>query len=126
MQLNKGDLSMIMDLYSLVRDLINEAREQKNLALVEKLIDIKLAISDLQDENKELKDKLEIKDEVVRHTEGNYITLKNDSLQIKYCATCWGNDQKLIQLCENDNYPSGFPQCPNCLATFLKARNKGQ
>ena len=52
---------MIMDLYSLVRDLIEEAKEQKNLSLVEKLIDIKLAISELQDENEALKKKLEAK-----------------------------------------------------------------
>ena len=117
---------MIMDLYSLVRDLINEAREQKNLALVEKLIDIKLAISELQEENASLKKSLEIQNEIVRHTDGNYITLKNDELQIKYCSTCWGNERKLIQLFEENKYPSEYPQCPNCLASFLRARNKGQ
>lgn len=117
---------MIMDLYSLVRDLIEEAREQKNLSLVEKLIDIKLAISELQDENETLKKKLELQDEIVRHTEENYITLKNDGLHIKYCSTCWGNEQKLIQLCPKDQYPSGYPQCPNCFNALLKARYKGE
>ena len=115
---------MIMDLYSLVRDLINEAKEQKNLSLVEKLIDIKIAISELHDENEELKRKLELKDEIVRHIEGNYITLKNDELQIMYCSTCWGNDQKLIQLCEKGSRPNGYPLCPICCNALIKARNK--
>lgn len=114
---------MIMDLYSLVRDLIEEAKEQKNLSLVEKLIDIKLAISELQDENEALKKKLEAKEKIIRHSDGNYITLENDDQQIKYCSMCWGNEQKLIQLYEKDKYPSGYPQCPNCLAAFLRARN---
>ena len=115
-----------MDLYALVRDLIEEAKKNKDLQLVDKLIDIKLSISELQDENKALKEKLAIQDEIVRHTDGNYITLRNDELQIKYCSTCWGNEQKLIQLCEDDEMPSGYLQCPICFAAYLRARNSGQ
>ena len=36
---------MVTDLYNLIRDLIDEAKNQKNLELVDKLIDLKLAVS---------------------------------------------------------------------------------
>jgi len=114
---------MVVDLYNAIKDLIDEARKQKNLDMVEKLIDIKVAISDLKDENVELRKRLELKENVVRHEDGNYITLQNDPLNIKYCSTCWGNDDKLIQI-EKDEIISGYPKCPICFANLLKSRNK--
>lgn len=115
---------MVMDLYSLVRDLIDEAKKQKNLELVDKLIDLKLAVSELQDENDSLKKQMEVIDQVERHKDGNYITLKDDSLKIRYCSTCWGKDKTLIQLGNKRN--DGLPQCPVCYNAWLKARNSGK
>lgn len=106
---------MVKDLYSLVRDLIDEAKKQKNLEFVEKLIDIKLAVSDLQDENDSLKKKLDIVVQVERHDDGNYITLKNDELKIRYCSTCWGKDAKLIQTAKETG------NCPVCYNSFIAA-----
>lgn len=114
---------MVMDLYQLVRDLIEEAREQKNIELVEKLIEVKLAISEIQEENQALKKQLEQQNQIMRHDDGMYITLKDDPLQIRYCSTCWGKDKTLIQL-DKDIDP-GWPQCPICLDNLLKARNSG-
>ena len=114
---------MIMDLYALVRDLIEEAKKQKNLELVEKLIDVKKAISGIEDENKELKTQLEIQQKIVRHSDGTYITLENDSNEIKYCSTCWGRDKKLIQIDESRELAEYLPKCPVCLTEFLNARN---
>lgn len=114
---------MIMDLYQLVRDLIEEAREQKNIGLVDKLIEVKLAISELQEENQTLKKKLEQQNQIVRHDDGNYITLIDDPLQIRYCSTCWGNDNKLIQLMEQSDIDSDFLQCPICFNNWLNASN---
>ena len=111
-----------MDLYQLVRDLIDEAKKQKNLELVDKLIEIKLAISDIQDENKKLKDELEQQQNVVRHSDGNYITLEDDQQQIKYCSTCWGNNHKLIQLSDDKMYMEGYPKCPICFNNLLNSR----
>lgn len=118
-------MSAVTDIYKLIKDLIDEAKEQKNIELVEKLIDIKLTVTDLKDENELLKKKLEINESIERHAEGNYITLKNDSLNIKYCSTCWGKDNKLIQLMdetESTVYPNN---CPVCFNDWLKARNSG-
>ena len=118
-------MSVVTDIYQLIKDLIDEAKEQKNIELVDKLIDIKLAVSELKDENVSLKKKLEIQDDIERHIEGNYITLKSDSLKIKYCSTCWGKDGKFIQLMdeiESTVYPN---KCPVCFNNWLKARNSG-
>lgn len=119
-------MNMIIDLYQLVRDLIEEAREQKNIGLVDKLIEIKLAISEIQEENRELKMQLEQQNQIVRHDDGNYITLTDDPLKIRYCSTCWGIDKKLIQLMDNIEIREGFPQCPICFNNWLRARNSGK
>ena len=112
-----------MDLYQLIRDLIDEAKKQKNLELVDKLIEIKLALSEIQEENRELKSLLEERQSIERHQEGNYVTLKDDPLKIQYCSTCWGNEHKLIQLLEYDENRKGYPRCPICFENWLKARN---
>ncbi|MBR3515807.1 MAG: hypothetical protein IKO10_05780 [Lachnospiraceae bacterium] len=115
-----------MDLYQLVRDLIEEAHKQKQLEMVDKLIEIKKAISELDDENEQLKKKLEIHDTIERHMDGNYVTLKNENPKIRYCSTCWGNDNKLIQLSENSERDPSLPQCPICFNNWLWARNGGK
>ena len=48
-------MGTIMDVYQLVRDLIDEAKKEKNLEMVDQLIAIKLALSEMQDENNDLK-----------------------------------------------------------------------
>lgn len=90
-------MSAVMEIYQLVKDLIDEAREQKNMELVEKLIDVKIAVNELKEENVELRKQLDTKESVIRHNEGQYITLKGDD-SIKYCSTCWGQNGKLIQM----------------------------
>lgn len=105
---------MVTDLYNLIRDLIDEAKNQKNLELVDKLIDLKLAVSKLQDENEFLKKKMEMIDQVERHDNGNYITLKNDALKIRYCSTCWGKESKLIQTAKETGLPRLLQQFLSC------------
>ena len=118
-------MSTVMDVYQLIRDLIEDAKKAQNADMVSQLIDIKLILSDIQDENKLLKKELEQSQNVERHTDGNYITLKDDELHIKYCSTCWGNDRKLIQLMKDKRLEAGVPNCPICLNNWLKARNSG-
>ena len=52
-------MGTVMDIYRLVRDLIDEAKNQKNLELVDRLIEIKLALSEIEDENRDLKKRIE-------------------------------------------------------------------
>lgn len=94
-------MGSIIDIYNLIRNLIDEAEKQHNIELVSALIDIKKQVSDIENENKELKNKLEINESVTHHNEGTYITLNGDELNIHYCAICWGRDHKLIQMKEN-------------------------
>ncbi len=88
----------VMDIYKLIRDLIDEAKKQKNLELVDALIEIKLKVCELEEENNDLLRQIKIKESVVRHVDGAYITLKDDPKEIRYCAVCWGRDGKLIQM----------------------------
>ena len=41
-------MGTIMDVYQLVRDLIEEAKKEKNLEMVDQLIEIKLFLSEIQ------------------------------------------------------------------------------
>ena len=118
-------MSAVLDIYQLIRDLIEEAKKAQNADMVSQLIDIKLALSDIQDENKKLKKQLEQQKQIVRHSDGNYITLKDDELHIQYCSTCWGNERKLIQL-RDDDKKSNLPRCPICFNKWLSARNSGK
>lgn len=52
-------MGTVVDIHQLIKDLIDEAKNQKNLELVDKLIDIKLALVELEDENRDLKKKIE-------------------------------------------------------------------
>ena len=111
---------MLMSIISLLKELIVEAKKAKNYELAEKLIDFKIAVSELEDENKRLRMELEHTDDIERHKE-NYITLKSDPEKIRYCATCWGDKHKLIQLTNDNN----ISDCPICFREIVAA-SKGK
>ena len=101
-----------MDIYQLVRDLIDEAKNQKNLELVDRLIEIKLALSEIEDENRDLKKRIEeleqsniIEEDFIRKSE------KAEGKDIKYCAACWQNNKKLMPYVKS---VGGTEQCSNC------------
>lgn len=45
-------------------------------------------MSKIQDENRALKKQLEQQRKIMRHEDGNYVTLADDSPEIQYCSTC--------------------------------------
>ena len=51
-------MGSVMDIYSLVKDLIKEAKERKNLEIVEKLLDIQEFLFDIREENEALKQRI--------------------------------------------------------------------
>jgi hypothetical protein len=113
-------MSAIMDIYQLVRDLIDEAKEQKNLELVDKLIEIKLAMSDIQEQNNLLKEKIkELEETSILDTDlellpqGYYIrkSEKVDGKEIRYCVACWQNIHKLMPYVSSAGRAL---QCNNC------------
>ena len=98
-------MGTVMDIYQLVRDLIDEAKKQKNLELVDKLIEIKLSLSEIEDENRDLKKKIEeleqsniIEEDLELLPKGYYIrkSEKAEGKYIKYCVACWQNIKKLM------------------------------
>ncbi len=105
-----------MGWYEAIKDGINVAQQVDNIPLVQSLIDAQKQILDLisentnlKEENRNLSEKLEQKSSIERYSD-TYITLHSDEKQIKYCATCWDNSQKLVQLsCED-----GYFACPVC------------
>jgi hypothetical protein len=102
-----------MDILNMIKDVIGVAQKADNIELYRQLLDINKEALDIQSEiielrkeNQELKEKLEQQGKIVRHNDGLYITIENDPLEIRYCAICWGNDKKLIQI--------GPKGCFNC------------
>lgn len=69
-------MSMVMDVYELIRDLIEEAKEAQNANMVNQLIDIKLTLLDIQEENKKLKKQLERQEQIERHPDCDWSYVK--------------------------------------------------
>lgn len=121
-----------MSLYDGLKDVISIAQKADNVELYRQLLDLSAEALDMQNqiniltkENHELKNELSKEKSIQRHIDGNYITLKDDDLQIKYCATCWGSERKLIQL-RKDIDKNSHHSCPVCQNNWLKARNSGK
>lgn len=74
--------------------------------MVNQLIDIKLTLSNIQDENKKQKEQLEKKEQIVKHLDGNYSTL-NDVIQMKSYICCLRKLQ-LQKDCSDKNQSDNF------------------
>ena len=55
-------MSVVMDIYGLIRDLMTEAEKVKDDKLYSSLIDIKKQVNELDEENQRLKKQLDIRD----------------------------------------------------------------
>lgn len=93
-----------MGLYEMIKDVAKIAKKANNIGLYRQLIDLSSQALDLQDEinklkeeNEALKKNKDLDEKIIRHSQP-YITLSDDKKDIKYCAICWGNEQKLIQM----------------------------
>ena len=113
-------MGSIMDIYQLVRDLIDEAKKEKNLEMVNQLIEIKLALSEMQEENEGLKRKIAdleqaniTEEDLELQPRGYYIkkSEREKGKDIKYCAACWQNTKKLMPYISSIGRAL---QCSNC------------
>lgn len=118
-----------MGLYEGIKDAIGIAQKADNIELYRQLLDLgaqaldmQAEITRLREENEDLKKVKDMESKIVRHTHIKdngthngypYITLSDDEQNIRYCAVCWGRDQKLIQLYSNDI----------CMECMIKKRN---
>ena len=97
-----------MGWYEAIKDGISIAQQADNIPLVQNLIEAQKQILDLiaennslKEENEKLNRKLNQHAEVVRSSD-TYITFANDPQKIIYCATCWDNNKKAIQVSCDD------------------------
>ncbi|MCX6113378.1 MAG: hypothetical protein NTY22_08915 [Proteobacteria bacterium] len=84
------------------------------LDVMEKLIEMQKRISDLELDNKDLKDKLQTKDSLV-HENNAYWINKDGQKDGPFCTCCWDDHQKTIRV-----QPAGNPAfctCPKCKNT---------
>ena len=103
-----------MGLLETIKDTVSIIQKADNLDLYRQILDIQRealeqqeVMHKLQDENRELKEKLALKGKIIRHREP-VITLEGDPTP--YCAVCYGKENKLIQLKPVDNNY----WCQNC------------
>ena len=109
-----------MSFYDAIKEAINLAQKADNIELYRQLLDLgaqalemQNEIAQLKMENLELKKKDEISKDIIRH-EDPYLTLQGKPVTERYCATCWGKDEKLIQVKRMCN---GSFMCPLCNTT---------
>lgn len=98
-------MGTVMDMYQLIRDLIDEAKKEKNLEMVNQLIELKLALSEIQDENNDLKRRIVeleqaciVEDDLELQPQGYFVrkSEREEGKIIKYCVACWHNTKKLM------------------------------
>lgn len=108
-----------MAIYDFVKDAIGIAQQADNIDLIKKLLDIGQMAQDLQNENAALKKKIDeltksrqFEQDIVRHKEP-YYTLKSDGEEsaIYYCSTCYGKENKKIQMMPLNDSELWCPAC---------------
>lgn len=109
-----------MSFYDAIKEAINLAQKADNIELYRQLLDLgaqalemQNEIAQLKMENMELKRKADISKEIIRHDDP-FLTLRGRPITERYCATCWGKDEKLIQVRRMYN---GSFMCPLCNTT---------
>lgn len=112
-----------MGLYEGIKDVAKIVQQADNVELYRMLLELSAQALDMQAENatlqrqnEELKAELLKKRSVIRH-KGIYITLEGEQPGIVYCSSCYGKDNKLIQMFD---YDEECYQCPVCRAFAYK------
>ncbi len=117
-------MGSVMDTYSLVKDLIKEAKEQKNLEIVEKLLDIQEFLFALREENETLKKRISeleeseiIADDLELTEKGVYIrrSEKESGKNIIYCPACYNDYKKLYPIVSTIG---NTKQCSKCHGVY--------
>ena len=108
-------MSVVMDIYSLICDLIDEAEKNKNDKIVSELISIKKQVSEMDEERQELKKQLDVRNKMVYADDAISFTLPENS-SIHYCAVCYGYNGRLIPM----SYVGDKLQCRICEEVWFK------
>ncbi len=109
-------MSVVLDIYNLLRDLMTEADKRKDHKLYDSLFEIKKQINELEEENKQLREKLDIRDKMVYDEGAKSFTLP-DKPNVHYCSICYAHDGKMIPMFINKE--RGF-MCRICEEVWMK------
>lgn len=90
-------MSVVMDIYSLIRDLMTEAEKVKDDNLYSSLIEIKKQVNVLDEENQRLRKELDIRDKLIYDDGAQSFTLP-DNPNIHYCSVCYAHAGKMIPM----------------------------
>ena len=104
--------SVINELLGKALDIAKNKNEKEFYTVI---ADIQLQITEIRKQDEALAKKLDLSEKIIRHSDGLYVTLKDDPDNIRYCSTCWGKDGKLVQI--------GSMQCNVCHTQLLGYKN---
>ena len=114
-----------MGLYEGIKDAISLAQKVDNIDLIRKLLDLgsdaldmQAKIQTLSEENATLKAYNNLSDDIEYYPDP-YITRKSDDKNIRYCAACWADKQKLVVL-QRDREKDRYMNCPLCKTYITK------
>jgi hypothetical protein len=113
-------MSAVMDIYSLIKDLMDEAEKNKNEQLVSKLIVIEKQVNELDKENQELKKTLDIQEKRIWDDNNMSFTLPENS-KVHYCSVCYGHSGKLIPMWD---LPNRGLVCRVCEEIWMKGNQR--
>jgi hypothetical protein len=82
------------------------------LEVQEKLLEMQKSILDLTTENKELREKLNIKENLICEGNEYWILKEGGKKDGPFCTNCWDVNNKLVRLHISPTY--GSVTCPNC------------
>ena len=116
-----------MNLYEAIKELAKIVQQTDNIELYQKLLELSKQARESQEEvnrlfeeNAELKKRQDLSTVVIRHTEP-VVTREDDKIKIYYCAHCWDNESKLIQVSILED---GTFTCPHCGVTAIYDHEK--
>lgn len=88
-------MSIVKDVSDLCIELRNEARQNKQFELADKLCSIQDKLKELSEENDELRRQLSIK-EKIKYDESDQTFILTDNPRIHFCSVCYGHSGTLI------------------------------
>ena len=114
-----------MGLYEGIKDVAKVLQQTDNIPLYQQLLDLSTQALELQGEvarlkaeNAELKRQKDIESKIQRHDEPIVTLIDSDVI---YCAHCWDNEKKLIQVSTNEW--NGQFVCPHCNFNGIYSRD---
>jgi len=82
------------------------------LEIREKLLEMQEEIEGLKKENKELRDRFAVSEDLEYENNVYWVEKNESNKDGPFCSRCWDADKKLIRMHPAGN--SAFGECPNC------------